>query len=154
MMLLCWSWKGRKRHLFTEVHKTFINGKAMLATLGMVIQSHLHFFVWVQSSVCALSFSGPDMQFKAIQKCIGMFLRWGMGWQAELKILAGVNFFSDKVSYTIHIGSVVIQWNTEFKNLLHSCWLDLRPSHRSLLASPFIHTQKHKIYFPINTLVL
>lgn len=145
MTLLCLSWKGRKRNLFTDIHKTLINNdKSMLAMLGMVIQSHLHFFCMSPKFHCV-----GNVLFRprrAIQS-------HSKGHQWVFKSRAGVadpsqsNLYSDKVSYTIYVSSVVTQLNNTFKNLLQSCWLDLGPFHHSLLSSPFMHTKNVKFTF-------
>lgn len=108
MTLLCLNWKGRKRNLFNEAYMR-------LSPMGSSPESFTFFCVCVWGSIVhPLPFSLPGVQFKAIQKCISMFLNWEswiLGWKVYPKILAGVNFLLDKL-FHLHLlyGNSVKQW--------------------------------------------
>lgn len=64
------------------------------------------------------------------------------------------NFSLDKISYTIHISSMVIHLSNKYKNLQNSCWLDLGSFCHSLSGFSILLHKTSKIYFPIYTLFL
>lgn len=102
------------------------------------------------SIVGALSFQAQacnSQPFKSAQ----MLVNWSLGVASWFPNPSQSQFLI-KVSYTIHINSVVIQLNKKLKNLLNSCWLDLRPFYQSLSGFSIHLHKKKQTYFPFNAL--
>lgn len=130
MTLLCLSWKVRKRNLFTEVHTKFLSmANLCLQHWDGNPDSFTFFCMHARFHCTCIVLFRPRLAIQSHSKvrqffCFCFFFlienMESLEWLADPKILARVNFLSDKGSYTIHISSVAIHLNNKGKNLLNN----------------------------------
>lgn len=149
--------RQNKKFVHWSTHKAFINGKSTLVTIGEGNAESFAFFCMHTSFHCAciVLFRPRNAIWslsKAYQYVFKLSLKsWGRGAGISLN---PSNFSLDKISYTIHISSMIIHLSNKYKNLRNSCWLDFGSFCHSLSGFSILLHKTSKIYFPIYTLFL